>query len=144
MHRLIPAALAAVALALPAADAWAAATVPKAKPKRKVVTVTKRIAGPVAGVDRWGELQVTLVVRKTTTTVGTRKTVARRITGISVPVYPNHTDRSVFINEQALPILRSEALKAQSARIQLVSGATDTSYAFAQSLQAAVLQAKKV
>jgi uncharacterized protein with FMN-binding domain len=64
------------------------------------------------------------------------------MTAVNVPVYPNHTDRSVFINQQALPMLVREALQAQSTRINLVSGATDTSYGFAQSLQAAILAAK--
>ena len=59
------------------------------------------------------------------------------------PVSPNHTDRSIFINEQALPYLKQETLTAQSTNIQLVSGATDSSYAFQQSLQAAILAAKK-
>jgi len=42
-----------------------------------------------------------------------------------------------------LPILKSEPLRAQSARINLVSAATDTSDAFAQSLQSAILKAKR-
>ena len=51
---------------------------------------------------------MTLVVKKTTTTVGKRKkTVTRRIAGVAVPVYPDHTDRSVFINQQAIPFLRA-------------------------------------
>jgi uncharacterized protein with FMN-binding domain len=62
---------------------------------------------------------------------------------VSVPSYPNHTDRSIYINQTALPILKTEALRAQSANINMVSGATDTSDAFAQSLQAAILKAKK-
>jgi len=87
---------------------------------------------------------VTLVVRKTTTTTGTKKKVTRKIVGVSVPEYPNHTSRSVYINTQALPYLKQEVLQAQmSSNIQLISGATDTSYAFVQSLQSAILQAKK-
>jgi uncharacterized protein with FMN-binding domain len=45
------------------------------------------------------------------------------------------------INQQAVPILRSEALQAQSANIQLVSGASDVSGAFVQSLQSAISKA---
>ena len=41
----------------------------------------------------------------------------------------------------AEPILHDEALQAQSAQIDLVSGATYTSDAYAQSLQAALDQA---
>jgi uncharacterized protein with FMN-binding domain len=138
MKRIIVALLTSLAVALPAANT-AAAT------KKKVVTVTKTVTGTQAQVDRWGLLQVALVVKKTTTTVGTKKTVTRKITAVRVPTYPNHTDRSVFINQQALPILVQETLTAQfNGNIQMVSGATDTSYGFAQSLQAALLAAKKV
>jgi uncharacterized protein with FMN-binding domain len=113
---------------------------------KHVVTTTKTVQGSQAQADRWGNLQVTLTVKKKTTTVGTKKTVTRRITKVSVPVYPNHTDRSVFINRQAIPMLVQEELAAQFnlARVEVISGATDTSYAFGQSLQAALLAAKKV
>jgi uncharacterized protein with FMN-binding domain len=136
MRRLI-AGVGAIAVALPVANAAAAA-------EKKVVTVTKTITGPQAVADRWGYVEVTLVVKKTTTTVGKHKTVTRKITNVGVPVYPNHTDRSIFINQQALPYLTQEVLKAQfNPNIDMVGGATATSYAFAQSLQAALVQAKK-
>lgn len=112
---------------------------------KKVVTVTKTVSGPQAIADRWGYVEVTLVVKKTTTTVGTHKKVKRKITAVNVPVYPNHTDRSVFINEQAIPWLKQEVLQAQfDPNIQMVGGATATSFAFQESLQAALLSAKKV
>jgi uncharacterized protein with FMN-binding domain len=84
-------------------------------------------------------------VEKTTTTVGTRKKVTRKITSVTVPVYPNHTDRSVF-SQQATPLLTQEVLTTTqlNPNIQLVGGATATSYAFAQSLQAAILAAKRI
>jgi uncharacterized protein with FMN-binding domain len=139
MHRSIPALLGTAAVALPTANAWA--TAPTVATRTKVVT--KKVVGPSAQADRWGNVQVTLVVRKTTTTVGKKSTVKRRITGVSA-TYPDHTDRSVFINQHALPYLYQEVLAAQmNPNINLVSGATDTSYAFVQSLQAAILQAKK-
>jgi uncharacterized protein with FMN-binding domain len=94
-------------------------------------------------VQQWGSLQVTIVVRKTTTITGTKKKVTRRLTAVSVPTYPNHTNRSVYINQTALPILKAEALRAQSANVNMVSGATDSSDAFAQSLQSAILKAKQ-
>ena len=73
-----------------------------------------------------------------------KKHVTRKITAVSVPTYPNHTDRSVYISSQALPILKSEALQAgMTANINLVSGATDSSDAFASSLQSAILKAKR-
>jgi uncharacterized protein with FMN-binding domain len=121
----------------------AAATI--ATSAKKVVTVTKTVTGPQAVADRWGYVEVTLVVKKTTTTIGTHKKVTRKITGVNVPIFPNHTDRSIFINDQAVPWLKQEVLQAQfNPNIQMVGGATATSYAFQQSLQAAILAAKKV
>ena len=136
MRKSITILLTVAALALPVVDATAAT-----KAKAKKIVVTKRFAGSVASVDRWGSLQVTIVVRKTTTITGTKKKVTRRMTAVSVPIYPDHTDRSVYINQNALPILKAEALRAQSAGINMVSGATDSSDAFAQSLQAAIVKA---
>jgi uncharacterized protein with FMN-binding domain len=138
MRKSITVLLTVAALALPIADATAAT-----RATTKKIVVSKRFTGSVASVDRWGSLQVTVVVRKTRTIAGTKKKVTRKITAVSVPTYPNHTDRSIYINQTALPILKSEALRAQSANINMVSGATDTSDAFAQSLQAAILKAKK-
>ncbi|MBC3843470.1 FMN-binding protein [Streptacidiphilus sp. 4-A2] len=46
--------------------------------------------------------------------------------------------RSSMIDSYALPVLTSEALKAQGADIDVVSGATYTSDGYAQSLQAAL------
>jgi hypothetical protein len=146
MRRALAAALSSLAIAIPVADAAAATVARKPAPKKKVVTVTKRIAGPEELAGRWGPLEVVVVLRKTTTILATKKRkIARRVTGVSVPVYPDHSYRSVFINSQALPILRREALQAQFApgNIDFVSGATLTSEAFTQSLQAAILKARK-
>lgn len=55
--------------------------------------------------------------------------------------YPQDRQTSVLINNQATPILRSEAIQAQSAQVSAVSGATYTSYAFMQSLTSALNQA---
>ena len=138
MRKSIIVLLTVAALALPIVDATAAT-----RATSKKIVVSKRFTGSLASVDRWGSLQVTIVVRKTTTTTGTKKKVTRRLTAVSVPTYPNHTDRSVYINQTALPILKAEALKAQSASINMVAGATDSSDAFAQSLQSAILKAKR-
>jgi uncharacterized protein with FMN-binding domain len=139
MKRAVTAAMTAAAVAIPTANAAAAVA------KKKVTTVTKRVTGAQGQADRWGYVQLTLVVKKTTTTIGKKKTVARKIVGVTVPVYPNHTDRSVFINQQALPLLVQEVLHAQfNPNVDMISGATDTSYGFIQSLQAAIAAAKKV
>ena len=139
MRRAMTAAISAVSLAVPTAAAASAATT------KKVIVSTKTVTGTQAVADRWGYIEVALVVRKTTTVVGSKKTVKRKIIKVNVPVYPNHTDRSVFINEQALPYLTQEVLQAQfNPNIQMVSGATNTSDAFMQSLQSALLKAKNI
>ena len=142
MRRAAVAVLSAATLALPAVNALAAT--PKTTPKKKVVNKWKSFTGVLGSADRWGDVQVTIVVKKTTTTNLTtkKKTVKRRITGVKVPVYPDHTGRSVFISEQALPYLIQETIQAQSTAIDLVSGATYTSEGYASSLQSAILKAR--
>jgi uncharacterized protein with FMN-binding domain len=141
MRKAIQIVLGTAAAATPFANTVAAADAASTN----VITVKKTVTGSEAQVDRWGYIKVTLVVRKTTTITGTRKKVTRKIIGISVPEYPNHTNRSVYINQQALPYLEHEVLVAQmNPNIQLISGATDTSYGFIQSLQAAILKARNV
>ncbi len=56
--------------------------------------------------------------------------------------YPSDRSTSRMINSQAMPILISEAIQAQSANVDIVSGASDTSGAFQQSLASALAQAK--
>jgi uncharacterized protein with FMN-binding domain len=55
--------------------------------------------------------------------------------------YPHDRNTSRFINSQAMPMLKSEAIKAQSAKVNIISGATDTSKAFRESLTSALSQA---
>jgi uncharacterized protein with FMN-binding domain len=147
MRKTITAAISAAAIAVPVVNAAAAATrsTQATVTPKKVVTLTRTVTGQAFDAQQWGPLQVRLVVKKTTTTVGTKKTIARKITSVTVPVYPNHTNRSVFINQQALPMLEREALTAQfTGGINMISGASDSSGAFAQSFQGAITLAKKV
>jgi uncharacterized protein with FMN-binding domain len=60
-----------------------------------------------------------------------------RIVDVTVLSLPRdgHSER---INSYAVPQLREEVLRAQDARIDVVSGATDTSLAYTRSLQAAL------
>ena len=55
---------------------------------------------------------------------------------------PNDRERSIAINSQADPMLAQEAIQAQSAQVDVVSGATDSSQAFVQSMQSALDKAK--
>ncbi|HEX6499947.1 MAG TPA: FMN-binding protein [Micromonosporaceae bacterium] len=61
-----------------------------------------------------------------------------KIADVQAVQTPNDRRRSVAINGYAAPILRQEVLQAQSANVDLVSGATTTSEAYLQSLQAAI------
>jgi uncharacterized protein with FMN-binding domain len=129
----------AVVLALPV-GAWAAAET-KAAQRKNVVTVSRSVTSAVVEVDRWGSLQVSLKVAVTTTTVGTKKTKTFKVTQVTFPAYPDHTDRSLFISRRALPVLRQELLQLKGRLIQLVSGATDTSYAFVNAVRSALTKA---
>ncbi|MFC8617161.1 FMN-binding protein [Micromonospora purpureochromogenes] len=61
-----------------------------------------------------------------------------RITDITPLAVPNVNNRDREINKRAVPQLRAEALAAQSAQIDAVSGATATSDGYTKSLQAAL------
>ncbi|MBK8757593.1 MAG: FMN-binding protein [Actinomycetales bacterium] len=61
-----------------------------------------------------------------------------KITGASVLQIPNRDRHDIQINNRAVPILNQEVVAAQSADIDMVSGATVTSVAYIQSLQSAI------
>lgn len=65
-----------------------------------------------------------------------------KITDVKALQLTDQGGRSVEISNYAAPILRSEALSAQSSNIQSVSGATYTSDGYITSLQAAIDAAK--
>jgi uncharacterized protein with FMN-binding domain len=74
---------------------------------------------------RWGPVQVEAIVSS-----------SGQICNVDAVQYPSDHRRSVAINRQALPILHTEVMKAQSANINGVSGATITSRGYVRSLQA--------
>lgn len=65
-----------------------------------------------------------------------------RLADVKFLQYPNDRSTSRYINSQAMPILKSQAIQAQSAQVDGVSGASDTSAAFQESLASALAQAK--
>jgi hypothetical protein len=136
----ITAVVSAAALIVPAAGTFAAA------PKKKVITQWKQAPGTTVQVDRWGDLQVVLVVRKRTTIVGTKKTVTRKITAVRLPVWPNQGGaHTVDLNKETLPLLSKQVLREQfKTTIDYISEATDTSMAFEKSLQVALLNGRRV
>ena len=83
------------------------------------------VAGPVVDT-RFGPVQVQVTISN------------GAITAVDAIELPSSHARSAEISDYAAPILRSEALQAQSAQIDGVSGATYTSMAYEQSLQAAL------
>ncbi len=91
--------------------------------------VTKTVDG--APVDnQFGTVQVRVTIRN------------GQITDVTALQMPYDHQRSAYISQQAEPYLRQEALQAQSAQIDLISGATYTSESYAQSLQSALDKAK--
>jgi uncharacterized protein with FMN-binding domain len=144
LRRTVTPLVVAAALAVPASNGWAAIHSPKIVAKKKVETIT--VTGPRAPCgpkNKWGDLQVRIKVQKTTTTVGAKKKVAIKILALDFPVISDYTDKTVYINKKALPILQEDVLALQTAKVENISGATDTVVSFKQSLQAALLQAKK-
>jgi uncharacterized protein with FMN-binding domain len=77
---------------------------------------------------RYGPVQVRITVR------------GSRIVDVVALQTPDSSSQSREINDYAKPRLRQEALDAQSANIDTVSGATYTSDAYAESLQSAIDQ----
>jgi uncharacterized protein with FMN-binding domain len=75
---------------------------------------------------QWGPVQVRLTM------------TGSRITGVDVIEYPDGNGRDAEINAYALPRLVQETLSAQSADIDMISGATVTSDGYLQSLQSAL------
>ena len=64
-----------------------------------------------------------------------------KLTNVNFLQFPDEENTSQGINSQAMPYLVQEALQAQSAQVNTISGATNTSDAFIQSLSAALSQA---
>jgi uncharacterized protein with FMN-binding domain len=75
---------------------------------------------------RWGSVQVRVTI------------AGGAITDVTALQLPSGDHHSADISARVEPVLRSSALAAQSAEIDVVSGATYTSIAYAESLQAAL------
>lgn len=123
----------AVATAEPApASTPAPATQPAAQPQPAIVSSGAFRDGTYTGTSvdvYYGYLQVQAVIS------------GGKLTDVQILSYPNDRRDSIEINNYALPRLKQQAIAAQSAKIHGVSGATDTTYGFVQSLAAALSQA---
>ena len=104
---------------------------PTSAPPPPVATSAKTttVDGPVIGTP-YGDVQVRVVLR------------ASHIVDVKPLVLPSDRSRSRRISELAAPLLRTEALQAQSANIDLLSGASYTSEGYAESLQGALDSAR--
>jgi len=109
------------ALALPAPSSSASASSGTGSP----ATGTKTVTGDTVQT-RWGPVQVRITIKD------------GKLTEVTAVTYPTDNPRDQEINSYAIPRLRTEALQAQSADIDTVSGATYTSDGYRQSLQSAL------
>ena len=109
-------------VATPAPTPAVAAAPPTPNPVRTV-------DGPVVNM-RWGPVQVAVTLRGTA------------ITDVNALELPTDHVRSAFISQTVAPMLRTEVLQTQSANINVISGATYTTEAYAQSLQSALDSAR--
>lgn len=65
-----------------------------------------------------------------------------KITDVQFLQYPNDRQTSLQISQQAMPALKQETIASQSAQVDIVSGATQFSEGYIQSLTSALTQAK--
>lgn len=96
---------------------------------RTTTTTAAAATRVIDGTDvptRYGDVQVRVTLR------------GSRIVDVRPVRLPDSHERSVEISQQAEPRLREEALQAQSANIDVISGASYTSIGYARSLQGAL------
>lgn len=98
-----------------------------AEPSTTGTGSSQTVAGSLVST-RFGDVEVQITVSNGTIT---------DVAAVALPI----GGRSGQISRYVAPILSSEALQAQSAAIDIVSGATYTSRAYARSLQSALDQA---
>lgn len=79
----------------------------------------------------WGDVQVQVEI------------AGGQIADVQFLTYPDHRSRSRSINDRAMPTLIEEAIESQQADVDVVTGATDTSDAFIESLASALDQAAR-
>ena len=78
----------------------------------------------------YGNIQVQAVIKN------------KQIADVLFLQYPSDNRTSQYINSQAMPLLKQEAIQAQNPNVSGISGASATSPAFIQSLSDALAKAK--
>jgi uncharacterized protein with FMN-binding domain len=124
-------------------DTTAASSADPAASSTAAATATSQLPAPANGNGykdgtytgtqvniHWGYVQVQTTIQ------------AGQIADVQVVQYPTERRTSARINSIAVPDLQQEALQAQSANVNIITGATLTSEGFQISLQAALSQAK--
>lgn len=112
------------ATAVPAAPQTSSSPTPVSTGQYKDGTYTGSVADAY-----YGNIQVAAVIS------------GGKLAKVNVLQSPSDRQQSVQINQRALPVLISEAIAAQSAHVSGVSGASDTSPAFNESLGVALASA---
>ncbi|HSW48056.1 MAG TPA: FMN-binding protein [Candidatus Saccharimonadales bacterium] len=107
----------------------AISSAPSATSNNSVTFKSGTFTGDVADA-YYGNLQVSATI------------VDGKITDVQFIQYPNDVHESRSINTQAMPYLKQEAIQAQNSQVDIVSGATQSSEAFRQSLQSALTKAR--
>jgi uncharacterized protein with FMN-binding domain len=108
------------------------AVTPSATPTPSPSPSPTALSGTFTGADfpnRFGDVQVRIVITN------------GHITDVQAVQLPTDRAESAYISQQAGPWLRTEALQAQSANIDIIGGATYTSQSYQQSLESALQQA---
>jgi uncharacterized protein with FMN-binding domain len=126
----------AAAAAAPAASGSAPASGKAGSTKKASATKSSGKSGKAASIRTatgaavnysWGILSVKVTVS------------GKKVTSVAIASLDDGGNpRSQMIDQQSIPILEQEAMQAQSANIQGVSGASYTSQGFEQSLQSAL------
>ncbi len=119
--------------AAPGSPASASPTMPNSAAPNPSTTAARAAttSGPLvvdgdSEMTRYGPLQVRVTI------------TAGRITDVTAIQYPTAERRDLEINSSALPQLGAEVLAAQSAKVDVVSGATYTTEGYLTSLQSAL------
>ncbi len=121
-----------------AADTPAATAGPAAVERSTASAAPSTSASPVPAAYRDGTVSGTAVQTRFGP-VQVQVTISNgAITDVTALQLPSGDRHSYEISQRAEPLLRSAVLEAQSAEITILSGATYTSLAYAQSLQAAL------
>ena len=98
---------------------------PDSDPNVKLPQADKIVVGDSFNLETWGPVTVTIAVS------------GGKIVAVSSDL-PTERPRSRYLNERVGPYLNSEAVKLQSAKYELITGATRTCEGYKLSLQSAI------